>query len=609
MKTKLLSLTVAFTVAFTTIVGGTVLTAAPAVAAPGSTELQQAVSRILSDTNAARANLGLPPLKENTALDTVAQNWSQAQSVNKVMTHNPDYTTQIPQGWTLAAENVASGYTPDTVVAAWLASPGHYSNIMSNSTDIGIGYYYGDDGVTYFTQNFANYPTSVTVPSKVSQPAVIVNGGSVTVKWAAPSMTGNAPITSYDIKLTVNGVDKIISATGSSYVLTGLVAGQTYTVQVRAVNKAGGGAYSATQTFVAPASPPTQPTVNVTAHAYDATVGWIANDNGSAITSYDLVVDGYASVNITASSFFIPNLKAGRTYTGTIKANNAVGASPITAFTFKTLDTVPSAPLKVTASSPSTGKITAQWNIDSNSMESPATKYHVVVTSSDNRKVNDSPAVASSPFTLDNLVAGQYTVSVASVGVKGESSFVSSAKVTVTASPNSGPTFRTLPKRIPGPPTNVKTQMVAGGKMNVTWTASRPGSAPTTSYKIYVTSTKGTKTYSVSPNVNSYTVTGLTANTTYTVAVTAINSVGESAKQVLKSSLLSAQSNATKSAPLVLPGQQTKPTNEATKSQPSNTTALQKMVTPTSTVNASLVACVPKTVAPIAAIRGCIWSN
>jgi uncharacterized protein YkwD len=160
---------VGLAVAIGVIAGG--LFAAPLSAtAATSVSVPTAVAQILAQTNALRAAGGLAPLVENAAMDAVAQNWSAQMFANGALTHNPQYSSQIPSGWSGAAENIASGYSYDQVVAAWHGSAGHYANIMGNYTDIGIGYY-ESNGQTYVTQDFGRYASHVTAPKPVSPPA------------------------------------------------------------------------------------------------------------------------------------------------------------------------------------------------------------------------------------------------------------------------------------------------------------------------------------------------------------------------------------------------------------------------------------------------------
>lgn len=133
---------------------------APASAATSCTtmpalDIQQ---RILTDINAARANAGAAPLARNSIMDDVAMAWSQRQADARTMSHNPSYSSEIPSGWSAAAENVAYGYAPSTVVNAWLNSPGHRANILQASHNYtGIGVACSASGQLYYTQVFGTY--------------------------------------------------------------------------------------------------------------------------------------------------------------------------------------------------------------------------------------------------------------------------------------------------------------------------------------------------------------------------------------------------------------------------------------------------------------------
>jgi len=171
------SLVVAVTIA---LLAMGIATASPASAAVST---ETAIQQILADTNAIRAELGLRPLIRNAAMDVVAGNWSSQMATSGTMVHNPNYSTQIPSGWTRAAENIAYGYTYLSVVAAWKGSPGHYANMTGNFTDIGIGYV-DRAGQRYFTQNFANYSRPapagpVATPSPGAAPVPTVSGNQI----------------------------------------------------------------------------------------------------------------------------------------------------------------------------------------------------------------------------------------------------------------------------------------------------------------------------------------------------------------------------------------------------------------------------------------------
>lgn len=53
-------------------------------------------------------------------MDAVALGWANRMNENAAMSHNPDYSSQIPGGW--------------------MKSPGHRANIPGDVTDIGIAF-------------------------------------------------------------------------------------------------------------------------------------------------------------------------------------------------------------------------------------------------------------------------------------------------------------------------------------------------------------------------------------------------------------------------------------------------------------------------------------
>jgi uncharacterized protein YkwD len=164
----------------------------------------QKTQRVVTDTNEVRAEAGTTPLVRNSALDKVAADWAYQQWKNGAMSHNPDYSTQIPAGWSHAGENVAAGYTYDTVVPAWVKSASHYKNLVGDYTDVGIGYYEGPDGKRYWSQVFAKYsttqvppkqtPTASASPSATTTPAP--SASATPTPSATPSSTpSTAPST------------------------------------------------------------------------------------------------------------------------------------------------------------------------------------------------------------------------------------------------------------------------------------------------------------------------------------------------------------------------------------------------------------------------------
>ena len=126
--------------------------------------------RVIDDTNAIRYEQGLPGLVRDSRLDQVAADWARQQFQNGAMSHNPNYSTQIPAGWQRAGENVAKGYSYTAVVNAWKNSASHYANLVHDYTSVGVGYY-EQDGARYWSQVFAKYPGTVQPTGPAATPA------------------------------------------------------------------------------------------------------------------------------------------------------------------------------------------------------------------------------------------------------------------------------------------------------------------------------------------------------------------------------------------------------------------------------------------------------
>ncbi|WP_341952956.1 cell wall-binding repeat-containing protein [Salinibacterium sp. TMP30] len=137
--------------------GLAVSSASPATAAGENT--------ILSLVNQARAAEGLGPLKLNAAMSSVSTAWANKMASNGSMTHNPYFSSQIPSGWSKAAENVARGFSSPTAVHnGWMNSSGHRANILGDYTDIGIAFV-TSGGTTWAVENFGKYGASVPAPA------------------------------------------------------------------------------------------------------------------------------------------------------------------------------------------------------------------------------------------------------------------------------------------------------------------------------------------------------------------------------------------------------------------------------------------------------------
>ncbi|MGQ9715234.1 MAG: CAP domain-containing protein [Anaerolineae bacterium] len=167
--------------------------------------------RVLELTNQARREAGLPPLKLNETLQAVALAHAQDMAAHDFVGHVGSDGSTLAQrlrnagftGWLMASENVAAGFsTPEGVVAAWLASPGHRNNLLNPSLrEIGVAYTY-DAEDTYGP--FYHYWVQVFSCRRRVYPVIINDEKAVTssrrvdlyihgVGWAEEMLLSNWP--------------------------------------------------------------------------------------------------------------------------------------------------------------------------------------------------------------------------------------------------------------------------------------------------------------------------------------------------------------------------------------------------------------------------------
>lgn len=135
-------------------------TAAPS--APKTTAPASGISaRIVQLVNSERSEVGCAPLVVNAKLTKAAQAHSKDMAAHQNMSHTGsdgsspgDRIQGAGYSWSTYGENVAYGYTtPESVMAGWMASPGHKRNILDCSfKEIGVGL--AQPG-SYWTQDFA----------------------------------------------------------------------------------------------------------------------------------------------------------------------------------------------------------------------------------------------------------------------------------------------------------------------------------------------------------------------------------------------------------------------------------------------------------------------
>jgi uncharacterized protein YkwD len=112
--------------------------------------------------NADRAKNGLSPLKLNSQLTTLGENYAQDMINRNFFSHtNPEGQTPFDRmknagiSYTYAGENIAINNNVTAAETAFMNSSEHKANILNtNYTEVGIGVRYDSKGSAYVVQEF-----------------------------------------------------------------------------------------------------------------------------------------------------------------------------------------------------------------------------------------------------------------------------------------------------------------------------------------------------------------------------------------------------------------------------------------------------------------------
>ena len=125
-----------------------------------------------------------------------------------------------------------------------------------------------DGGLSVFAGMFSYGGSPAPDPALAPSPPLNVSGvagdGSVLVSWDRPVDSGSFAVTNYEVVASPGGRVCLVDASELSCVVSGLVNGTAYTFEVRALNGAGWGAWSAASAPVTPVGPGPVATMVVT---------------------------------------------------------------------------------------------------------------------------------------------------------------------------------------------------------------------------------------------------------------------------------------------------------------------------------------------------------
>ena len=398
-----------------------------------------------------------------------------------------------------------------------------------------------------------------TVPDPPTGLGASCQGGQATLNWGEP-FDGFSPITEYQYRLASdNGFGRWMSIpssgagepNSSSYIITGLVDGEQYTLQIRAVNELGesdvsNSAETECQLPPEPPGPPTQP--GATCDSGEVALTWQApTDDGRApITGYQyrweanensidwMLIPSSGGGEANSNSYTVTGLDDGEQYTFWIRAVNSAGESTSSAMVATQCPLPPpdrpGQPTDLNATSCDDGRVTLRWRPPENDGGTPLTGYEYQTRSESMMfgpwiPIRDSGPGGSNgrSFSVADLDAGtRYAFRVRAVNQVGAGDGSAEAGSQCASGP-------------PGAPVGLEA-IPGNGRVTLRWQIpEHDGGAPISKYQYQQRA--GSGAFSAWTDIpdsgpggshsTGYTVMGLTNGTLYTFRVRAVNSASE----------------------------------------------------------------------------------
>ena len=159
--------------------------AAPALGVTTSAPDSGSESAFVSQTNSARADSGLAPLRVADDLTSIARQHAEAMAAQQRLFDDPNIGQEV-QDWQSVGENSGKGASVDAVQSGFMASAPHRANILGGYRDIGVGVVWTDS--TLWVAEVFRQPQSTAPAPGPAPPSGPPAGGVATgtVPAAAP---------------------------------------------------------------------------------------------------------------------------------------------------------------------------------------------------------------------------------------------------------------------------------------------------------------------------------------------------------------------------------------------------------------------------------------
>ena len=358
----------------------------------------------------------------------------------------------------------------------------------------------------------------------------------VLLSWQPPASDGGAPVTGYNVYQGTSpggeGATSVATTTGTAVFVTNDAApvrnGTKYYFTVKAVNTVGLGAASAEVSATPEPVPGSPNSLTATAGGGSVKLTWAAPPG--AVTGYDLYqgtgpgAEGATSAHLPASpaSDTVSGLTPGTTYYFTVAGVNASGEGLVSneAFAVPTVVLTPPGPPVGVNATRGNREVLLTWHTPVSDGGTAITGYNVYQGTSPGGEGATSVATTTGTAVFATNDAAQvrngtkYYFTVKAVNTVGLST--ASAEVSAT------------PEPVPGAPLGLSAATAGSGRVKLTW-AAPSGASGITGYDLYDGTAPGAegptpKQLPVTPG--GYTISGLTAGTTYYFTVAAVNASG-----------------------------------------------------------------------------------
>ncbi len=430
--------------------------------------------------------------------------------------------------------SIGVGLTPSNLVWQDQTGSGTASSLVVGGLLDGTTYYASVRAWNAIGGGNASTPVSAT-PCGVPYPVVSVQAtaanGSLKVAWGAPVSDGGASITNFSIGVGTSPSSLVwnySTASGSAHSATirDLADGVQLYVSVRAWNSVGGGSPSATVSATPLGTPyPVEGVVLIPQNGSLA-LAWSAPayDGGTPVLNYSVeigpsptsLVPYLSTGSALVTNATLRNLPNGVMVYVVVRAWNSVGVGSASGPRSATPAGVPY-PVRGVLLQPSNDTLSVNWSAPLTDDGAPVSSYWVHYSTSPGGigPTLRSPSPCACLVRLDPLLDGQaYYVSIVAQNSAGNSSAL--------------PVHVGIPVGLPYPPQGISAILVSSSTANVSWSppASFDGSSLTGYILEYSIGGAGTQTISLGPSVVFYDLSGLSAGTTYSFRVLAVNAVG-----------------------------------------------------------------------------------